>query len=171
LQLYNTEWQVEEVEFSSSDMWTGISTWADLMNKTLGHHIRFTFATPVIVIVKGDNDSNDGYPLSFPSPINVFADLKRRWEVLDGPELPGGWEDFLNAGSCYVSDYHNLRGTMTQTPQGSQIMYSGTVAYEYRKNEPKYNNALNALAQLAFYTGVGRETVRGMGATRIIILE
>jgi CRISPR-associated endoribonuclease Cas6 len=115
----------------------------------------------------------------FPAPLDVFSGLSRRWQSLEGPALPDGLEHFLQVGGCVVSRY-GLRSVEFRTSERTQIGFTGWVIYRvaYRSpqtspndNEATHIAALNALGRLAFFTGVGYQTARGMGATKVMVSE
>jgi CRISPR-associated endoribonuclease Cas6 len=168
--------EVQAVDLAGSE-WTGISSWADLTSGTKGHTIRLEFATPTAITKR---DGNGGRFMSlFPAPLDVFSGLSRRWLALDGPALPDDLERFLQAGGCVVSGY-GLRSVEFRTLERTQIGFTGWVIYRiaYRspqtslnENEARHIAALNALGRLAFFTGVGYQTTRGMGATKVMVSE
>jgi CRISPR/Cas system endoribonuclease Cas6 (RAMP superfamily) len=64
-----------------------------------------------------------------------------------------------------VANYR-LRTVEFRTQERTQIGFVGWAVYECRKLEAAHVSALNALARLAFFTGVGYQTARGMGAVK-----
>ncbi len=63
---------------------------------------------------------------------------------------------------------HKLRTVQFRTKERTQIGFVGQVVYECRKKEVECVAALNSLAQLAHFTGVGYQTARGMGAVQVV---
>jgi CRISPR-associated endoribonuclease Cas6 len=145
-------------------VWSGISTWADLASGTSARYLDFRFVTPTAIT---KTDGNGGRFISpLPSPLDVFSGLARRWQALEGPKLPDDLTDFIHAGGCVIASMKKLNTLTFHTPRRSQIGFTGEVLYECHKNDPTYVSALNSLARLAFFTGVGYQTARGMGAVR-----
>lgn len=166
LQLGKTTCQVGTVDLTTE--WAGVSTWADLTSETSGRHIRFDFASPT-AITKCD-EKGGRFTSLYPEPQDVFSGLAKRWQALQGPALPGELIRFLQTGGCVISNYR-LHTIKFVTPERTQIGFTGWVVYECRKNEPAHVAALNALARLAFFTGIGYQTARGMGAVKTSLVE
>lgn len=162
LRLGRTTCEVESVDLTNSG-WAGISTWADLIPEESSRHIRFAFATATAIMKRAGN--NGRFSALFPEPLDIFSGLARRWRSLEGPPLPDNLEEYLRTGGCVVSDYR-LHTEKFRTKKRTQIGFTGWVIYECRRNEHTQVLALNALARLAFFTGVGYQTARGMGAVK-----
>ncbi len=143
--------------------WTGVSTWADLLAGTPARSMRFVFNTPT-AITKRDTDGGRFMSL-YPDPLTVFSGLARRWQALDGPALPDDLRNYLQGGDCVVANYE-LTTIEFHTTERIQIGFMGHIVYTCLQNNLPYILAFNALARLAFYTGVGYQTARGMGITR-----
>jgi CRISPR-associated endoribonuclease Cas6 len=143
--------------------WSGVSTWADLRSPTAARSMCFRFVTPT-AITKRD-DCGGRFTAVYPEPLDVFSGLARRWRALEGPALPDDLDHFLRTGGCVAANYR-LETVEYRTSERIQIGFVGYMVYACRKHNPACITALNALARLAFFTGVGYQTARGMGATR-----
>jgi len=162
LRLGQTVCDVGSADLTSSD-WAGMGTWADLMAGPTGRYIRLAFLTPTAITKR---DANGGrFTALYPEPGDVFSGLARRWQALVGPALPDDLDQFVQGGGCVVSGYR-LHTVQFRTPERTQIGFTGWVVYECRKDSAGQMAALNALARLAFFTGVGYQTARGMGAVQ-----
>jgi CRISPR-associated endoribonuclease Cas6 len=159
LQLGRAAVAVRNVAISGTP-WSGVATWADLLYDTPATAMRFDFVTPT-AITKEDDHGNRFMEL-FPHPSAIFRGLAHRWQGLGGPPLPSHLADFLHTGGCVVSQHH-LNTVEFHTRERTQIGFVGTVTYQCRKQDSACTVALNALARLAFFTGVGYQTARGMG--------
>ena len=163
LRLGNVICDVDVVNLADPD-WAGVSTWSDFVD----HHensLQFRFITPTAITKRGRG--NTRYVSLYPDPLSVFSGLARRWQALDGPKLPNDLEDFIEGGGCVVSR-HQLQTIEFNIERHTQIGFVGRVVYECRKTDRiEYIAALNALARLAPFTGVGYQTARGMGAVRV----
>ncbi len=148
--------------------WSGLSTWADIMARSTGRQLRFLFATPTAIAKRSETWGR--FFSLLPEPIDVFAGLARRWQALDGPPLPDDFTDFLKAGGCVISN-HDLRTIEFRTAERTQIGFVGAVTYECQKSSQPHLQTLQSLTRLAFFTGVGYQTARGMGLTRTSIGE
>lgn len=167
LRLGQTVCDVGPADLTNPD-WSGVGTWADLTPGPPERHIRFTFATPAAITKRGEN--GDRFTALYPEPGDLFAGLARRWESLNGPALPDNLDQFVQGGGCVVSGYR-LRTVQFHTPERTQIGFTGWVVYECRKDSVEQVTALNALARLAFFTGVGYQTARGMGAVQVKVSD
>lgn len=146
--------------------WTGVNTWADITAPSPGRRFHFRFATPT-AISKRDNQ-NTRYFCLLPDPTDIFIGLARRWSALDGPPLPEDLPDFLRSGGCVVSNL-NIQTNEFKTSERTQIGFVSSVAYMYRGLSELHLEALQALTRLAFFTGVGYQTARGMGLAQTSI--
>jgi CRISPR-associated endoribonuclease Cas6 len=167
LQLGPTTCDVSAVTVESGS-WSGVSTWADITAESIGRHLRFHFVTPTAITKRGD--CGERFFSLFPDPFDVFAGLARRWMALDGPSLPADLADFLKSGGCVTAN-HDVQTTEFRTRERTQIGFVGRVVYECRKPSSPHLDALRALTRLAFFTGVGYQTARGMGLTQTSITE
>jgi CRISPR-associated endoribonuclease Cas6 len=165
LQIGKTTCSVNGIDLVDSE-WSAISTWADLLSGPHGQYITFSFTTPT-AIAKSDGNGNRFFSL-FPIPLDIFSGLARRWQALEGPALPEDLEDFIYAGG-FVVTRHRLRTTSFRTSRRTQIGFTGSVTYTFLEDDVSCVAALNSLARLAAFTGVGYQTARGMGAVRVRI--
>jgi CRISPR-associated endoribonuclease Cas6 len=168
VRLGKTVCDLGSVDLTNSE-WAGVSTWADLTPPMTGRYIHFTFATPTAINKRGDRPG-DRFTSLYPEPLDLFSGLVRRWQALEGPVLPDDLEHFVGAGGCVVADYH-LHTVGFRTQERKQKGFMGWVVYECRKDDAMHIAALNALARLAFFTGVGYQTARGMGVARATISD
>ncbi len=162
LRIGRTQWAITAIDISDPE-WAGVRSWADLMTTTSGDRIRLTFMTPT-AIMKRDNDGRR-FSALYPHPADVFLGLHRRWVALEGPALPSDLDAFLGDHGLVVANYQ-LRTVTFRSRVRTQIGFTGAVLYECRKNSPAHLAAVHALARLAFYTGVGYQTARGMGTVQ-----
>jgi CRISPR-associated endoribonuclease Cas6 len=167
LRLGDTMCLIRHIHLSGEE-WTGISTWEDLQQATTARHIRFQFTTPTAVTKR--DDTGDRFTSLLPAPLDIFTGLMRRWQSLGGPALPSHLSTYLQAGGLVIAD-HKLHTESFKTAERTQIGFLGSVVYECRKNDTECNTAIHALSRLAFYAGVGYQTARGMGATKVDFLD
>jgi hypothetical protein len=147
--------------------WCGVATWADLLTKARGPRVQITFVTPTAVMKRGANGQR--FTALYPDPADVFGGLARRWQSLDGPALSSDLEEFVRGGGCVVAG-HDLHTETFRTSDRTQLGFVGCVSYECRGGTARHMIALNALARLAFWGGIGYQTARGMGAVRVDIV-
>jgi hypothetical protein len=159
-------------DITAADMndpcWAGVSTWADLLGETTGKHIHFKFITPTAIT---KSDGNGGRFISpFPVPLDIFSGLARRWQALKGPPLPNDLNAYVHSGGCVVANYRTRADTFA-LQRRKQVGFTGWVLYECRHDNAPCVAALNALGRLASFTGVGYQTMRGMGAVQVKITD
>jgi CRISPR-associated endoribonuclease Cas6 len=106
-----------------------------------------------------------------PEPDLVFGSLARSWNNLAPPPLQ--WD--RDALLTYVGEHvvvKRLRGLGTQMlrfRRSPQIGFVGQVTYGLMAENEAARCQLNALADFAFYAGVGMKTTMGMGQTRRVV--
>lgn len=143
--------------------WSGVSTWADLMSVRPGLRFHFTFQTPTAFTK--DNGNGRRFCTLYPEPNDLFRGLARRWRELGGPHLPESLGDYLHRGGCVVAS-HQLRTETAKLKERVQVGFRGTATYECLDRDPVHVAALSQLTRFAFFSGVGYQTARGMGAVK-----
>ena len=105
------------------------------------------------------------YIETLPLPRLVFGSLATAWANLAGERLTPAIERF--AQEAIHPEVHRLTRHGPRLNNHPQIGATGRVVYRFltREDSP-LACAINALADLAFYTGVGRKTTHGMGMAR-----
>lgn len=159
LRLGSVECEVFDVQISPSQ-WSGVASWADLLEGPTGNRITLNFETPTAIMRQ--DGLGHRYSLLFPDPTAVFLGLHRRWRSLDGPSVLLDLEPNLRDAACVIARYQ-LRTESFRTAERVQIGFVGSVMYECRQANEVFARSLCALARLAHYTGVGYQTTRGMG--------
>jgi CRISPR/Cas system endoribonuclease Cas6 (RAMP superfamily) len=106
--------------------------------------------------------------LPFPDPPVLFASALRHWRMLDGPLLPFVGEQVALVARCVVSEYR-LETAERVLAGCSHLGFLGWIEYTCRAREETAVASLNALARLAFFSGCGYLTERGMGVTTVTI--
>jgi CRISPR/Cas system endoribonuclease Cas6 (RAMP superfamily) len=103
--------------------------------------------------------------LTFPEPQAVFSQLLGRWNDLGGPALSDHLPSFLEQGGCVVADYqlHTCHLSWLHERHAGWI---GWIRYYCRDLRTESIAAINSLASLANFTGIGFATAHGMGLTR-----
>lgn len=162
LQLGRQNFTIGNIKLDNTS-WAAVATWTDLWDDAPRKFIRFLFMTPTAFTKRARNEKF--YSL-FPTPVNVFTGLTRKWRVLNGPTLPDGLLDWITGGGCVVAE-HRLETKNFRVNQWTQIGFIGTITYEILGENDVYTRALNGLAKLAFFTGIGCQTARGMGLTQV----
>jgi CRISPR-associated endoribonuclease Cas6 len=160
------ECTVESVDLADS-AWTGIRTWDDIAHGRRGSLMRFAFATPLAMVGPERERIRGAGP--FPDPELLFSALRRHWSELGGPTLPPDVEQMVRASGCVVSNYRLYTVSFERGDQ-NWTGYRGWIEYECRRRNSASVESLNALARLAFFTGLGGRTEQGMGSAAVTIL-
>jgi CRISPR-associated endoribonuclease Cas6 len=159
--------EVESIDLTDTT-WSAIATWDDLMQRSMNSILRFSLATPLILGSPQESRAKSKDP--FPEPWQLFSRLKRRWDQLEGPRLSQDIEQLLEASGCTVSNYR-LDTVHIQGVPSDYRGYRGWIEYTCRTRHSPAISALNALARLAFFTGLGEYTEQGMGETTVALLS
>jgi CRISPR-associated endoribonuclease Cas6 len=167
LTLGKVQFIVEEVTTSKqSDTWSGYSTFSDIFTGTKSEPIasmRFFSLTAFSLGEVGGSGPRFGI---FPEPALVFDSLLRRWnqfadQPLDNPQV---WQKWVS--EHVVVRRYRTKSDLWQFKHHPQIGFVGTCTYEIKGDYPSETRKLNALADFAFFAGVGCKTTMGMGQCR-----
>ncbi|MDV2992952.1 MAG: hypothetical protein N4J56_002606 [Chroococcidiopsis sp. SAG 2025] len=140
----------------SMQPWANACTYAQLYEQASDRDrtLNFTFATPVS-FRQGEYDS------ILPVKECVFNSLLGRWNKYSGIELNN-----ISFDSIYPS-FVKIHTEVISNYDSKFIGCLGDISYRILGNvEPIAIKQINALADFALYTGVGRKTTMGMGITR-----
>lgn len=100
----------------------------------------------------------------FPLPRLVFTSLLEKWNAFSSKKMP------LNLKKEFERiriERFNLKTDSIHLREEKILGFIGTVAYEFLSSTKKEKRlAINALADFAFYSGVGLKTEIGMGQVR-----
>ncbi|HET89957.1 MAG TPA: CRISPR-associated endoribonuclease Cas6 [Chloroflexi bacterium] len=150
-----------------SHPWAGYSSWGQLASEARSdREIRLDFTSPTAFSFGQKTWGKKVVVL--PEPALVFDSLARSWNDLAPPPLcverEGLW--------AYVEEHavvKRMDGVSTQMLRFSrspQVGFVGRVTYGLMADNEAARCQLNALADFAFYTGVGMKTTMGMGQCR-----
>lgn len=114
----------------------------------------------------GKMDGQERYEL-IPSPRLVFGNLATAWKALTGEDMVAAVEKYTESALRLAP--HRLERRSITLYNHPQIGMVGQVEYQLlRPEDTPLARAINLLADLAFYTGLGRKTAQGMGMVRRI---
>ncbi len=154
-----------------SHPWAGSITLEDLQKRldepppasiTIELHSPTSFS-----LGKREGEEEEHYEL-IPYPKLVFGSLATAWKALSGEDLREAVEKYAEASLRPVLHCLERRAlTLKNHPQLGSV---GRVEYQFLQPEDTpLARALNLLADLAFYTGLGRKTAQGMGMVRRMV--
>jgi len=147
--------------------WSGYTTWAALAQDAEPQKaLTLEFVTPTAF---GFGQRAWGKKIVvLPDPEPVFGNLMRSWNRLAPEELQMDGDSLIK----YVGEHvvikrlHGLQTKMLHYSRSPQIGFVGRVTYGLMADDEAIRRQLNALADFAFYAGVGMKTTMGMGMTR-----
>jgi CRISPR-associated endoribonuclease Cas6 len=136
--------------------WANASTYAQLYEQASDRNssINLTFSTPTAF-------RQGQYDTTLPTRESVFNSLLSRWNKYSGIEFPQ-----IAIESVFPS-FVNIHTEILADSRSKFIGILGEVTYKILGTvEPIQIKQINALADFALYTGVGRKTTMGMGMAR-----
>jgi len=151
--------RLRPLEIEETGPWIGIGNWAEMLQQKARKDIKFFFYTPT-TFRQGDID------LPLPVPRLVFRGLLSRWNAFSPlpPPLSGETIDRRIALSSVRIQTRTFFDGRSHIPG-----FVGEVSFRILRGTPPIEaQAIAALADFAFYAGVGRKTTHGMGLVRRI---
>ncbi|MEH2162914.1 MAG: CRISPR-associated endoribonuclease Cas6 [Nostoc sp.] len=136
--------------------WANASTYAQLYEEASDRNssINLSFSTPTAF-------RQGQYDTTLPTRESVFNSLLSRWNKYSGIELSQ-----IAIESIFPS-FVNIHTEILADSRSKFIGIVGEVTYKILGEiEPMQKKQINALADFALYSGVGRKTTMGMGMTR-----
>jgi CRISPR-associated endoribonuclease Cas6 len=154
----------EALTTPGSHPWAGYVEAAELATAARDDKtIAFEFASPFGFSL-GDNRVE-----LMPRPDLLFGGLHKKWRQWCGLPLPGigegEWDYKWLCEYVLVSEW-KMQSRMLRLGKRLQVGSVGSATFRIFGAEAGARRALNALADFAFYAGVGRKTAQGMGQTR-----
>lgn len=154
-----------------SHPWAGYSSWARLAaGAQPDNEIVLEFVSPTAF---GFGQREWGKKVVvLPQPVLVFGSLIRSWNDLAPPPLQVDRDALM----AYVEEHvvvKRLRGLETRMLRfrsAPQVGFVGSVTYGLMAENEAARCQLSALADFAFYAGVGLKTTMGMGQTRRLVV-
>jgi CRISPR-associated endoribonuclease Cas6 len=181
IELDKARWQVEAI-LTDGHPWAAETTWQALGAHHMQHKpardIRFRFVLPVGFRTKGQT-------MPLPIPTLVFDSLARRWNTFSGAPLPTLLDAFIDQ-NISITSYRGETHQITLKEGHPEIGFTGEVTYHITGRNPSLEKvdpelsrllqdnftglaqAVNLLADFAFYSGIGIKTTVGMGMVRRI---
>lgn len=151
-----------------SHRWAGYTSWEALREGSAPDaKVALEFVSPT-AFSRGQQDWGKKFHL-LPDPVSVFADsLLEKWNTW----APAGLELEEESLRAYLEEdvvvrrLEDLHTAMWRYPRHIQVGFVGRVTYGFQRDVEAIRRQLNALAGLAFYSGVGYKTTMGMGQVR-----
>ena len=140
----------------STQPWANAISYAQLYEQSSdsNRQIEFAFCTPTAF-----RQSN--YDCALPTRELVFNSLINRWNQYSGIELP------KNLIESIFPSFFNIRTELVADSRSKFIGCVGAINFRLLGDvDPLVIKQINALANFALYSGVGRKTTMGMGMVR-----
>jgi CRISPR-associated endoribonuclease Cas6 len=144
----------------SQDVWADACTYAQLYEQASSsdRQIALQLATPTTF-------RQGKYDCALPTRELVFQSLLARWNRYSGMEF----HDI--AVDAIFPSYFDIRTRPAMVAKAKTIGCVGEISYRLFENlDAKQIKQINALADFAFYCGIGRKTTMGMGIARRIAM-
>jgi CRISPR-associated endoribonuclease Cas6 len=150
--------------------WAGYTSWAALASQDQpAAEITLDFVSPTAF---GFGQQPWGKKIMvLPLPETVFSSLARVWNTLVPHHLQldrQALRDYLKE-HVVVKRIDNLSTQMLRFKRSYQVGFVGRVTYGLMQDDAFFRGQLNALADFAFYSGVGYKTTMGMGQCRRVV--
>jgi CRISPR-associated endoribonuclease Cas6 len=155
-----------------SHPWAGYTSLVELaQNARPVERVTLQFATPTVFSFGKRQWGQQMVPL--PIPRLVFGSLAKAWNALALPALNldrKALRTYLEDG-VVVAGLRGIRTRMLAYKDAPQVGFVGRVTFEFKGQDETQRACLDALAELAFYTGVGYKTPMGMGQCRRVVVN
>jgi CRISPR-associated endoribonuclease Cas6 len=140
----------------STQPWANFATYAQLYEQASDRdrQINLVFCTPTAF-------RQSQYDCALPTREHVFNSLRRRWNQYSGMEFP---ETLLEP---IFPSFFDIRTQLVADSRSKFIGCVGTMNFRILGEvDPLTIKQINALADFALYSGIGRKTPMGMGMAR-----
>lgn len=147
----------------SSDRDVGETSYQEILNRRLlvgvepDPRIELRFVSPTTFHYGERN-----HPI--PLPGLVFGNLVERWNAFSPLTLHPDARRY--AEECLAITRFRIESRVVDLAGGKQIGAIGAISYRSLRPDPYWLRLLHALADFAFYSGVGAKTTMGLGQTR-----
>lgn len=105
-----------------------------------------------------------------PEPGTIFRGLIKKWLKFSDLELPGKLEEAVEE-SVVLSGYELRTEKVDLGSMGWFVGFVGKVYMSFQTQDKEILKGLNALLDLAKFSGIGRKTTMGFGAVKVFKFE
>jgi CRISPR-associated endoribonuclease Cas6 len=171
LRLGSMSFLVTQVQSTpGSSPWAGYTSWEALREQARPEErVALEFLTPTAFSL-GQRPWGKQFHV-LPEARFVFGSLLRSWNAFAPAGLAmeaAPLEQYLE-NDAVILEINGLRTVMWRYPRHLQVGFTGRVSYGFKGKDEALRRQLNALADFAFYAGVGYKTTMGMGQARRIV--
>jgi len=150
-----------------SHAWAGFTSFGALLaNAATRRELSFEFASPTAF---GFGDRPWGTQVVvLPEPTLIFRNLLAKWNAFSSVPISPNVVDVVE--KSVVVARHAIRTEVLRSSDAPQVGFVGHCTVEIKgKPDESAIRSLNALADFAFYAGIGRKTTMGMGQARRVV--
>jgi CRISPR-associated endoribonuclease Cas6 len=133
----------------------------------LERYLTLDFRSPTVFSLGRDPATQEQRYRSQPDPRTVFSALRKRWVSLGGFDAGDEFDAWV--GKSVEAAVQRVQMRRVWVEQHWVQGFMGTVRFEVYGAELRWLPYVYLLADLAFWTGVGYQTTRGMGQVRPIL--
>ncbi len=170
LRLDHVTFQIHEILATpGASPWSGYTSFEELLAQAQPRRdITLEFLSPTAFNM-GQREWGKQFAI-LPEPALVFRSLLRTWNAFSPTPF------IENSIETYVADHvvvkrYEAKSRMLNYPRHRQIGFTGTVTYGLMAEDDELRRQINALADFAFYAGVGYKTTMGMGQARRLVVS
>jgi len=143
----------------AQSVWANFTTLNQLLENAAGAKVRLSFLSATTFRSGGRRN------VLFPEPALVFGSLLNRWNAIAAADCKLDLPEQL-LSKVRISNYR-LSTRLMDFGSYEELGFSGQVTYDCDIGIPvEQVKTLNALADFAFYAGIGAKTTMGMGQCR-----
>ncbi|MCP4164952.1 MAG: CRISPR-associated endoribonuclease Cas6 [Chloroflexi bacterium] len=150
------------------DLWANSASFESIWQKNQIDQPAFIamhFASPTVFKSRGSF-------MPVPLPRLVFESLLNRWNAFSMRQLPQQFIDLADAHVALSSYRLQARQLSPDGVRRKQLpAFWGTCNYAILQNNQNLFRMLHVLAEFAFYAGIGKETARGFGQARRVVMS
>lgn len=126
--------------------------------------ITFDFQSPTTISFGRDKATRQYRYRILPDAKTVFSHLRHRWVKSGGIDVGDEFDKWVDKN--IEAEPQDFRLTSHRVEQRKLPAFTGRIAYQHYGDDERWLPYFNLLGDLAFWTGIGYQTTRGMGQVR-----
>ncbi|NDJ63157.1 MAG: CRISPR system precrRNA processing endoribonuclease RAMP protein Cas6 [Chloroflexi bacterium] len=126
--------------------------------------VKLDFLSPTVFNLGTDRESRQRRLRALPIPRTLFSSLRKRWAQLGGAGPGDAFDTWIE--QAIEAEPLSLRWQHVHIEKMWVRGFLGQVRFQHWGPDRRWLPFLHLLADLAFYTGVGYQTTRGLGQVR-----
>lgn len=134
--------------------------------EALPKHLALDFQTPTAFSLGQDRETKEYRIRSQPDARTLFSALRNKWKQLGGHEPGVEFDEWV--GQFVETEPLRIKLQRVMVEHRPIDGFVGQVRYSVHGKDVRWLSLLHLLSELTFWTGVGYQTTRGMGQTRVM---